>query len=116
MESSSPESPAPGRLEAIFTKRARRMPMDRPQSATLIAGQGIEGNADRGGKRQVTLIDTARWQDACAEVGQEVDPATRRANLLISGIDLRESRGRILRVGSHPHRTAWRNPALSPHG
>ena len=66
----------------------------------LTAGKGIDGNADRGGRRQVTLIDAARWEALMAELGSALDPRERRANLLLAGIDLTESRGRLLRVGS----------------
>jgi MOSC domain-containing protein YiiM len=66
----------------------------------LTAGKGIDGNADRGGRRQVTLIDAARWAALMAELGSALDPRVRRANLLLEGIDLTESRGRLLRVGS----------------
>lgn len=65
----------------------------------LVAGSGIDGNADRGGRRQVTILSAERWAEIMAEVGAGLDPGTRRANLLVSGIDLAESRGRILRVG-----------------
>jgi MOSC domain-containing protein YiiM len=73
--------------------------MDRRQAATLLAGVGIEGNADRGGRRQVTLIARERWEELMAELGADLDPAARRANLLVSGIDLAGSRDRVLRVG-----------------
>jgi MOSC domain-containing protein YiiM len=50
-------------------------------------------------KRQVTLLDHERWADATRRLGVELDPATRRANLMVSGIELARSRGRILRIG-----------------
>jgi MOSC domain-containing protein YiiM len=88
-----------GRLEAIWIKRAHRGPMDAVPRATLTAGRGIAGNADRGGRRQVTLIDQRAWDAAIAQVGVRVDPVARRANLLVSGIELAATRGRILKVG-----------------
>ena len=87
-------------LAAIWLKRARRGPMDRKVEATAIPGRGLEGNANQGGKRQVTLLDAAAWARAEAELGAAVDPSTRRANLLVSGLELSESRGRVLRVGA----------------
>jgi MOSC domain-containing protein YiiM len=87
------------RLERIWIKRRRRAPTEEVPRAVLVAGSGIDGNADRGGRRQVTILSAERWAEIMAEVGAGLDPGTRRANLLVSGIDLAESRGRILRVG-----------------
>jgi MOSC domain-containing protein YiiM len=89
-----------GALERIWIKRARRGPMDAVEWARAVAGRGLLGNADLGGYRQVTVVDADAWQRACAELGRDVDPAQRRANLLIRGIDLAHTRGRILRVGA----------------
>jgi len=88
-----------GKLEAIWLKRMKRGPMDPRNKATLKAGSGLVDNANQGGKRQVTLLDTARWARIEAELGTRLDPSTRRANLLVSGVSLAESRGRILLVG-----------------
>lgn len=88
-----------GRVQALWLKRARRGPMDRVESARLEAGRGLVGNADQGGRRQVTLIERERWEDALAEVGADVAPSARRANVLVSGVDLKETRGRVLRLG-----------------
>lgn len=92
-------SEGPGRLEAIWRKRAHRGPMDRLESARLLEDRGLEGNADSGGRRQVTVIAREAWDRALEEVGREVDPSARRANLMVSGLELAESGGRRLAVG-----------------
>jgi MOSC domain-containing protein YiiM len=73
--------------------------MDPVSEARLVAGSGIEGNTDRSGRRQVTLLDSAAWSAATAELGVTLDPGTRRANLLLEGVDLFRSRGRALAIG-----------------
>ena len=73
--------------------------MDRVLFAEAVPGRGLAGNANQGGKRQITLIDETRWADACRELGIDVDPSARRANVMLRGIDLRDSRGRSLRIG-----------------
>jgi MOSC domain-containing protein YiiM len=73
--------------------------MDPASEARLVAGRGIVGNANQGGRRQVTIITREAWNAATHDLGVDVDPSTRRANLLVSGIDLANSRGRVLRVG-----------------
>ncbi|MFN7963525.1 MAG: MOSC domain-containing protein [Thermoanaerobaculia bacterium] len=90
----------PGRLETIWVKRAHRGVMDPVERATLLAGQGVVGSANQGGRRQVTLIEASAWQAAEKELGATVPPVARRANLLVSGLSLAESRGRLLAVGS----------------
>ena len=89
-----------GRLEQVWIKRFRRGPMDPVRQAELRAGQGLVGNADQGGKRQVTLISRGEWDRVSEGMADHVDPAVRRANILVSGIRLEGTRGRILRIGS----------------
>ena len=88
-----------GRLERIWLKRAHRGPMDPVDSATLVEGKGVEDSANFGSHRQVTLIALERWLDIMAELEAEVDPSARRADLMVSGVDLERSRGRLLTVG-----------------
>jgi MOSC domain-containing protein YiiM len=88
-----------GKVEAIWIKRVRRGKMDPAQQAELIAGKGMVGNANQGGRRQVTLIDKDVWAARTAAVGATLDPSARRANLMISGLDLLKSRGKTLRIG-----------------
>jgi MOSC domain-containing protein YiiM len=73
--------------------------MDSVPRATVKAGRGLVGNADQGGKRQVTLIEQELWQALMAELGASLEPSARRANLLLSGVRLAHSRGRILQIG-----------------
>jgi MOSC domain-containing protein YiiM len=88
-----------GEIVSIWIKRAHRGVMDGVDNALAVAGRGLVGNADQGGKRQVTIIDEAAWRDAAAEAGAEVDPSKRRANVMVRGIALAESRERLLRLG-----------------
>ncbi|MFN8570528.1 MAG: hypothetical protein U0132_00650 [Gemmatimonadaceae bacterium] len=89
-----------GTLVAIWRKRAHRGPMDAVDRAELRAGHGLLNNADVGGRRQVTIIEAEVWQRHMTALGGALDPSTRRANLMVSDCDLRDARGRVLRVGS----------------
>jgi MOSC domain-containing protein YiiM len=74
--------------------------MDPVPTGKLVTGRGLAGNADQGRRRQVTLIELEAWQRLMKELGGSISPAARRANLMISGIELAESRERVLRVGA----------------
>ena len=88
-----------GSLTAIYLKRARGSLMDPHLAGQLEAGQGLVGNADRGGRRQVTLLSEERWQALMSAVGATLGPEARRANLIVSGVNLENTRGQILKVG-----------------
>lgn len=88
-----------GTLEAIWVKRARKGVMDPADSARLVEDHGVEGNPRHGSRRQVTVIAREAWDAMMRELNADLDPSTRRANLLVNGVDLRDTRGRVLRVG-----------------
>lgn len=88
-----------GRLEAIWVKRARRGVMDPVPEARLLVGHGVEGSPRHGSRRQVTVIQCEKWDEVMTEMDAHLDPSARRANLMVSGVSLRETRGMLLLVG-----------------
>lgn len=87
-----------GSLEAIWTKPVHRGPMASAGTATLVASKGIAGNADQGGKRQVTVIEREVF-DLVRTTLPEAEPIMRRANFMVSGIPLARTEGYTLTVG-----------------
>ena len=93
-------TPPTGRVVALWVKRSKSGPMDPVTAAELVVARGIRGNANQGGRRQVTLLDARRWREAEIELGSDVDPRFRRANVFTEGIDYRQTRGRVLQLGA----------------
>lgn len=96
----------PGRVEQIWIKRAKRGVMDAVQQASLRVNQGLVGNANQGGRRQVTIIERERWDEHLAALDASLDPSRRRANILVSGFPLQNSRNQVLQIGSVRFRIA----------
>jgi MOSC domain-containing protein YiiM len=88
------------RLEQIWIKRMHRGPMDPAARAQVVAGKGIVGNANQGGKRQVTIVSRKHWSDVTAPLGHTPDPRLRRANLLVSDVDFANASGKTLTIGT----------------
>jgi MOSC domain-containing protein YiiM len=87
-----------GRIEAIWLKRAGRGPMD-PVESALVEHDGIRDDANRGrSKRQVTIIESETFERIRAAL-PDAEPPMRRANVMVSGVRLEESRGRVLALG-----------------
>jgi MOSC domain-containing protein YiiM len=74
--------------------------MDSTDAASAKAGTGLEGNINQGGKRQVTLLSSEAWDRVQQQLGLALDPGIRRANFLVSGIDLEETSGQVVRIGA----------------
>jgi MOSC domain-containing protein YiiM len=91
---------AQGTLVGIFLKRFHGGPMDPHSEATLETGRGLAGNAEHGGRRQVTIVSEERWNALMNDVRASLGPEARRGNLVVSGIDLESTRGRTLVVGA----------------
>ena len=74
--------------------------MDPIDRAKTVAGRGLAGNANQGGKRQVTIVSNQHWNAITASLGTTPDIRIRRCNLLVSDVDFTNANGKILRIGS----------------
>ncbi len=89
-----------GELLGIVTRERSRAPMKQHSVIEISVDRGLcddSRGASRG--RNVTVLGREGWQAACAELGRELPWTTRRANLLVEGVDLLESAGARLRIG-----------------
>ena len=84
----------------IWTKPAKGERMVSHESIECLTGEGLQGCV--GGKtdhRQVTILSLAAWNEAQQEIGEQMDPIYRRANLLVDDIDFENSKEKILVIG-----------------
>jgi MOSC domain-containing protein YiiM len=88
-----------GRLLAIYLRPGARLPVQSVARADTVAGRGLVGDHAGGGRRQVTLLGIDGWRAACTEVGAELDPGLRRANLVLDGLDPGAMVGKVLAIG-----------------
>ena len=89
-----------GRVEALWLKTEEYGPMKAVDALGVVEKTGIKDNADWGGKRQVTIIEKERWDAMMETLGHpDVEPTARRANVMVSGCDLGDSRHHILHLG-----------------
>ena len=88
-----------GNLEKIFIKRGKLAPMDEVHHTKMQAGKGILGNIEQNGLRQITLMEKEKWEELMQYHKVELPFQTRRANLVISGINLKDTRRKILVIG-----------------
>ncbi|MGY8927291.1 MAG: MOSC domain-containing protein [Flavobacteriales bacterium] len=90
-----------GKLIGIATRTEKRAQMDVHSSAAVSFNQGV-GSDFRGrnkGKRQVTVMSIESWEKVCEEIGKNIEWTTRRANLLVEGVELEKTEGGIISIG-----------------
>ena len=90
-----------GEVIGIATRDEKRGPMVVYASAKVSFEKGI-GDDSRGliqGDRQVTIMTEEGWEAACAEMGRIIHWTTRRANILVAGVDLENTTGDLLKIG-----------------
>jgi len=74
--------------------------MQEQQQVEVTPTHGIVQDYRGTGLRQVTLLDVGQWQEVLDALGIDLPWHTRRANLLIAGIDLPATVGRRLQIGT----------------
>jgi len=88
-----------GTLKSIAFRPVDGQPMREVRESNLIAGRGLETENRKTGRREVTLLSAESWADTCRDLGVEIPWYSRRANLLIEGVDLGAALGLIIRIG-----------------
>ena len=87
-------------LLGIAVRAHSRAAMVRVESAEVTLEAGVVGDfRGKPGARQVTVLSREAWQSACQELGQALPWTTRRANLLIEGIELEGTIGAVIEIG-----------------
>lgn len=88
-------------IRGIAIRNRPRIAMQSIDSAQVSVHSGILGDF-RGAlqDRQVTLLSEPAWNEACADVDADLPWTTRRANLLLDGVEFGPSFiGRRVRIG-----------------
>ncbi len=90
--------PRAGRIDAIYLRPGRAVPVAAVQEAEALPARGLQGDraatrapsasSPQGGKRQVTLIQAEHVALLRSFLQRDVDPALLRRNLVVSGINL----------------------------
>jgi MOSC domain-containing protein YiiM len=91
-----------GNVLGISARIESRAPMVVFASAKVSFKHGV-GDDFRGLKRngrQITIMSKEGWEAALLDLGKDLHWTTRRANIFIKGIDLENTTGEVLKVGS----------------
>ncbi len=90
-----------GKIVGIASRPKKKAPMEIYERSRVSFSNGIADDS-RGlikGDRQVTVMTKEGWEAACEELGVQLHWSTRRANLLIEGVDLEDTTGYLLKIG-----------------
>ena len=87
------------RVTRLWIRPTTGGPMEARESLELVAGEGVVGDHTYGRMRHVTIVFEDDWNAAAAELLREVDPAGRRANVLVTGSGGLAYVGTTIRLG-----------------
>ena len=89
-----------GRVIGIARHAAPYALMERLDEVAISVEGGLQGDF-RGThpRRSVTVLTQTGWDEACREVGRDVDWTARRANLLVDGLEPLDLAAGRIRIG-----------------
>lgn len=89
-----------GILTHIFIRPEREVPAIDVSAVEAIAAKGLVGDHHtKGGNRQVTILSQQAWDTICRDLGATLNPKIRKANFVVTGIDLERTAGQIITIG-----------------
>ena len=91
--------PRSARVAGLALRRGPTLPMDEVRELRGSPEDGLEGDDRPAGKRDLTFLSHEVWGEVCREVGADLPWTTRRANVLIEGLELAALVGKRLRIG-----------------
>lgn len=89
-----------GRIVAIARKPGRGEPMAPVERTHLTEDGTLAESARSHPRRGVTLLSEERWAEVAGELGVPLPWHTRRANVLVAGLELGELIGSRVRIGA----------------
>jgi MOSC domain-containing protein YiiM len=87
-----------GKVIGLAIKHTQKLPLELADVVD-VTERGIVGNVEQSADRRITLLAREQWENALVELGQELPWTTRRANVLVEGVDLASCMGKSLQVG-----------------
>lgn len=87
-----------GTVEAIAIKVEHGAPMKIVESAEIVVGQGVAGSVQS--RRHVTFLSQEQWESVQGELDGGKPWHTRRANVLVAGLNMKELVNKTLAIGS----------------
>jgi len=88
-----------GQVQQLFIRPRSRAAMQSCRCVTVQAGRGILEEKRRSKKRNVSFISVESWHEVLEELGADLPIETRRANVVVRGMDLAILVGKHIRIG-----------------
>lgn len=89
-----------GKLIGIARATELGAPLEKLDATQISVEAGVDGDArGRKANRQVTVLFRDGWEDACRELGNDLDWTTRRANLYLDGVVRPQAGGGRIIIG-----------------
>lgn len=93
-------STAVGAIKAIALRPQKSDQMVEVDHCRVASNTGLDAEHRPPGKRSITLLCDAAWSETCAELGVTLPWTLRRANFLVSGLDLASLVGHAILIGT----------------